>query len=768
MAEYTASHWGVAEISRGADGAPHLRPFSRDPDPSGIGFDRLGQELERMRIRRPAVRRSFLKDGHRDAERMRGREPFIEIGWDEALDLVASEIDRIRRDYGNASIFGGSYGWASAGRFHHAQSQLHRFLNTIGGYVGHVGTYSLGAGHTILPHVVAPLDHLLTIHTSWDVLAENTELFVAFGGVPAKNAQISSGGAGRHRVSSGLRTMSEAGVRFVNISPVNDNIDPSGPVEWIPIRPNTDVALMIAVGHVLDRDGLADLAFLDRYCVGYPAFRAYLRGESDGIAKTPAWAEAITCVPASRIEALAREMAASRTLINCAWSLQRAHHGEQPFWMTVTLAAMLGQIGLPGGGFGLAYGPMNSMGSKHRNTSGPTLPQGKNVVGDFIPVARIADMLLNPGRRFTYGGQTLTYPDIRLVYWAGGNPFHHHQDLSRLAEAWRRPETVVVHEHYWNPAARFADIVLPVRTSLERTDISYSRLEGLLVWMSQVAAAPEDSMTDFDIFCGLSGRLARFDAFTEGRSASQWLEELYEQMRQHNVFDLPPYDVFRRSGIVDLSEHDRPVVMLDSFRRDPETFKLGTPSGRIEIFSQTIYGFGYADCPAHPCWMEPDEWLGAAAPGQLHLITDQPKRRLHSQLDAGSYSQAGKIGGREPVYIHPTDAAARGIADGDIVELFNKRGSCLSGAIVDDCVMPGVVRLATGAWYDPGWSEGPERAGNPNVLTPDRGASSLSQGCAAQTCLVSARRFDGPVPPISSYEPPRFLPRPADFPSSGS
>jgi hypothetical protein len=138
-------------------------------------------------------------------------------------------------------------------------------------------------------------------------------------------------------------------------------------------------------------------------------------------------------------------MAAARTMVSIGWSLQRSHHGEQPFWALVTLAAMLGQIGLPGGGFGCGYGPTNLMGSGALLHSGPTLPQGVNPVSDFIPVARFSDMMLHPKERFSYNGAEHSYPDIRLVYWAGGNPFHHYQDLNRLRSAWPRPETIIVH-----------------------------------------------------------------------------------------------------------------------------------------------------------------------------------------------------------------------------------------------------------------------------------------------------------------------------------
>ena len=163
----TATHWGTyrGEVRGGRLVALH--PFEGDPDPSPIARNVPASLDHPARIRRPAVRRSFLKKGHAAGGEGRGAEPFVEVGWDEALDLVAAEVDRVRREHGNAAIFGGSYGWASAGRFHHAQSQLHRFLNCVGGYTRSVNAYSYAAAQVILPRVLgdsrgaAPRPHLL-------------------------------------------------------------------------------------------------------------------------------------------------------------------------------------------------------------------------------------------------------------------------------------------------------------------------------------------------------------------------------------------------------------------------------------------------------------------------------------------------------------------------------------------------------------------------------------------------------------------------------
>ncbi|WP_306752180.1 molybdopterin guanine dinucleotide-containing S/N-oxide reductase [Paracoccus actinidiae] len=762
MTRYTASHWGIYEIERDATGAPRILPLTGDPDPSPIGLHQLDPALLEARVRRPSVRKSWLEHGAGAAPHLRGREPFIEVSWERALDLVAAEVDRVRKLHGNEAIFGGSYGWASAGRFHHAQSQVHRFLNLTGGYVRHTESYSLGAAHVIMPLIAGTMADLMADHTSWDVMAEHTKLFVTFGGVPRKNSQSSPGLAGKHRVHEGLQAMGQAGTRFINVGPCCDNLDTGTAVEWLATKPHTDTALMLGLAWQLQAEDLHDRDFLASHCTGFDRFLAYLTGETDGVAKTPAWAARICGVSADRIERLAREMAAIRTMLNIQWSLQRAHHGEQPFWALTTLAAMLGQIGLPGGGFGVGYGPANTMGSRHRRMSGPSLDQFRNPVSAYIPCARISDMLLNPGAPFTHAGRHLTFPDIHMIYWAGGNPFHHHQDLNRLIRAWQKPASIIVHDPYWTATARFADVVLPVTTAMERNDIGYATQEGYFVAMRKVVEAYGEAQDDYAIFSGIAERLGLGDAFTEGRDEMAWLRHLYDGGRakwdQQGVL-LPEFDSFWEDGLVDLEFAARSQVMFDKFRADPTAHPLTTPTGKIEITSASIEGYALPGFAPHPVWREPVEWLGAprAARYPLHLLSDQPGRKLHSQLDPSAHSASGKIKGREPIYINPLDAAARGIFGGDIVEVFNSRGRCLAGVILTEDLMPGVVRISTGAWYDGRAEDGLEKHGNPNVLTLDIPASPLSQGCAAQTCLVEV---SGPVanpPPVTAFNLPQLI-----------
>jgi biotin/methionine sulfoxide reductase len=765
--DLTSSHWGACEVQREAGQPVGLAPWRGDPDPNPIAAAAWDAYRSPLRVTRPAVRAGWLEHppGHPRRGAGRGREPFIEVSWARAVELVATELRRVIDQHGNTAIFGGSYGWSSAGRFHHAQSQVHRFLNSLGGYVRHTDSYSLGAGRVLLPHVACTMEYLLANSHDWGTLAAHTRLFVSFGGVPEKNSRIASGAASRHGTREGLAAMAAAGCRFVNFSPVRDDLEaPDSALEWIPIRPGTDTAVMLALACETLRAGRHDAAFLATHCVGAERWAEYLLGHVDGVVKDADWAAPIAEVPADRLRTLAAELAPTRSIVNVAWALQRADHGEQPFWAALGLAALLGQVGLPGGGFAFAYGATNSTGSGERLLPGPTLPQGRNAVQDFIPVARIADLLETPGGTFDYNGGRHRYPDIRLVYWAGGNPFHHHQDLNRLARAWQRPDTVVVHEQVWNTHAKMADIVLPATSTLERDDLASATRDALLVAMRRVIDPPGEARDDYAIFTDLARRLGAGDAFTEGLDTMGWLRRLYGETvgrwAEAGV-ELPAFDSFWAAGGVQVPPNDTPVVSFAAFRADPVANPLVTPSGRLELFSERIASFALPDCPGHPSWFEPAEWLGAPLADRfpLHLLSDQPHTKLHSQLDHSAYSRANKIADREPVSMHPDDAAARGIADGDRVRVFNDRGACLAGARLDAGLRPGVVKLSTGAWWDPvsaGESGSLDRHGNPNTLTRDVGASSLSQGCSAQSCLVQIERHDAPAPPVRAFEPPRF------------
>jgi biotin/methionine sulfoxide reductase len=636
---------------------------------------------------------------------------------------------------------------------------VHRFLNTaLGGYVRSVNSYSSGASSVLIPHIVCRYDDMTRRNVSWDQVAAHTEIVLAFGGMALKNSMVAGGGVSAHIERGAMDRARQRGCAFVLVSPIRADLPDEAGAEWIAPIPGTDTALMLALVHTLVAEGLHDRGFLARFTEGWTAFEAYLTGAVDGVAKDAGWAAGITGLPARSIVALARRLHGKRVLVTVAHSLQRAQHGEQPVWMGMVLAAALGQIGLPGGGYGYGLGALGYYGRRGNAVPSPTLSQGRNGVDAFIPVARIADMLLHPGETYRYNGQTLTYPKISLAYWAGGNPFHHHQDLGRLRRAFRRLDTLVVHEIAWTATARHADIVLPCTMTLEREDIGANGNDPLLVAMHAVVPPYAEARDDYAIFAGLAERLGRGAAFTEDRTVREWLTHLYEPTRQALAAlgrPAPGFEDFWAAGGLELPQLPDDGGPIRAFRDDPDGAPLPTPSGRLEVTSSTIAAFGDADCPGHPVWLPPAELPGPAA--ALHLVSNQPTTRLHSQLDFGGHSSAAKARGREVVRMHPVDAEARGLVEGDIVRLFNARGACLAALHVTDGIRPGVVQLPTGAWYDP---EDPADDnplcvhGNPNVLTADIGTSALAQGCTGQLCAVEVERFAGNLPPIRAFDPP--------------
>ncbi len=762
----TSTHWGTYRVETENGRVKALHGFEQDNDVSPIGQGLIDVLDAPSRIKTPAIRQSWFESGPGSSTERRGVDPFIAVSWEIAEKLVADELTRVRQTYGNNAIYAGSYGWASAGRFHHAQSQIHRFMNCIGGYTRSVDTYSFAAGEVILPHVLGNIYGFLAYATSWPSIIENTKLLVAFGGMAAKNGQINAGGVGRHVQREHLAAARAAGIEFVNVGPIRSDLENFTESEWLAPRPGTDTAILLGIAHTLYDENLHDKAFIERYTYGFDQFLPYLTGVDDGIVKSAEWAAEISGLSTDCICQLARRMAGTRTMLSVSWSLTRQDHGEQTYWAAITVAAMLGQIGLPGGGIGFGYSATNSVGDHGTKIPGASLPQGQNPVGDFIPVARISDLLLNPGQVFDYNGEQYNYPDIHLMYWAGGNPFHHHQNLNRMLKAWRKPDTIVAHDWCWNSLAKHADIVLPCTTTLERNDIAFSPRDPYVVVMSKATEPVGSSRNDFDILTGIASKMGLEQAFTGCRDEAEWLKWIYQSTRESAAqqgIQMPDYEDLKRDGWFKPEPPEDLVVMLKSFRDDPVANPRSTATGLIEIYSPTLASFEYDDCPGHATWIEPLEWLGGDTRRfPLHLISNQPSTKLHSQLDHGSHSRAAKINQREPILLHPIDAEQRNLKAGDVVTVFNDRGACLAGVTIGDQIRQSVVQISTGAWYDPLEPGKPGslcKHGNPNVLTPDKGTSKLAQGPIAHTCLVEVEMYRDPLPPVTAFDPPVIVER---------
>ncbi|QPM89711.1 molybdopterin-dependent oxidoreductase [Pseudooceanicola algae] len=742
-------HWGAfrAEVRGGR--LIRATPLGgADPDMVGAWPELVHSP---RRIDRPHVRRGWLENGP-GASDDRGRDEMIPLGWDEALDLAAGEVARVQDNHGPTAILGGSYGWSSAGRLHHARSNLRRFLAASGGFTDQVGNYSWGAAAALLPHVLGSVASVSHAATSWDSIAAHADHVVAFGGLNPKNWRVTSGGAVDHPLPDMVARAAARGCSFTVVSPLAQDVPAGLEATLIQPRPGSDTAIILALAHEALTSGRADTGFLDRYTVGHDRLAAYLTGQADGQPKTLDWAAAIADVPASDLRALWQRIRAGRVMLTASWSLQRGQHGEQTYWALIALAAMLGQIGLPGGGFSFGYGSMGSVGANARRGYVPAFPGLANR-GMQIPAAAFADALLHPGETLAFDGRDITLPDLRMIYWAGGNPFHHAQDLGKVEAAWARAETVIVHDPWWTSTAQRADIVFPATTTAERADIGGTSRDRHVVYMAPLLPPQGQARNDRDILTALADRLGCRAAFDEGLDETGWLRRLWSQSiakGQAEGIEVPDFEELKRMGIWDVPAPTEPEVLLGDFRADPMAHMLPTPSGRIELFSKRIAGFAYEDQPGHPVFHAPDEWLGSAESDQFHLVTNQPEKQLHSQLWQTS---AGMSGGPAPVRIHPGDAARQGLADGQVVRLHNDRGECRATLCLDAGLRRGVLVMPTGAWFQRDSSrdgsasshKALELNGNPNVLTSDRRTSRLGQACAALSALVRIAPMD-PAP----------------------
>jgi trimethylamine-N-oxide reductase (cytochrome c) len=772
----TGSHWGAFRAKVEGGRIVGYTPWEKDLFPSTQLKGVIDSIYSATRIKYPMVRRAFLQKGPGADPASRGTGDFVRVTWDQALDLVAKELGRVEKTYGPAATFAGSYGWKSPGKLHNCQNLLRRMMSLKGGgFVNSSGDYSTAASQVIMPHVVGTLE-VYEQQTVWPVVVANSELVVFWGANPMVTNQIGWTIAD-HDGYAGLKALKASGKKVVCIDPEKTETCTYLNAEWLAPKPQTDVAMMLGIAHTLVVEKLHDTKFLATYTSGFEKFLPYLMGEKDSTPKTAEWASAICGIPAATLKELARRFAKNRTMLASGWSMQRQHHGEQAHWMLVTLASMLGQIGLPGGGFGLSY---HYASGGAPSADSPVMPGitdgGKAVAGAAwltssgaatIPVARVVDMLLNPGKPFDFNGKRANYPDVKLAYWAGGNPFAHQQDRNRMVKAFQKLETFIVQDFQWTATARHADIVLPATTSYERNDIEHVGDYSMraILGMKKVVEPMFEARNDYDIFAGIAKRMGKEKEFTEGKSEMDWIRSFYEaalsQAKAKKV-EMPAFDAFwNGAGVVEfpIPASAKTFVRHGKFREDPLLNPLGTPSGRIEIYSKNIEKMAYDDCPAHPTWMEPVERLGGPKNKYpLHISSNHPKDRLHSQLCGTSLRNSYAIGGREPCIINTADAKARGIKTGDVVRVFNDRGQILAGAKVSDSIRPGVIRVSEGGWYDPAEPTKPgslDRYGDVNVLTVDIGTSRLAQGNCGHTAVGNVEKYNkGPAPKPTVFVAP--------------
>ncbi|TOA34856.1 trimethylamine-N-oxide reductase TorA [Vibrio parahaemolyticus] len=774
----TGSHWGAFRAHIYAGKVQEIKPLELDKKPTEMLNGIKGIIYSPSRVRYPMVRLDWLKK-HKYSADTRGNNRFIRVTWDEALDLFYRELERVQKEYGPWALHAGQTGWNQTGSFNNCTAHMQRAVGMHGNFITKVGDYSTGAGQTIMPYVLGSTE-VYAQGTSWSEILENSDNIILWANDPVKNLQV-GWNCETHESFKYLAELKEkvakGEINVLSVDPVKNKTQRYLENDHLYINPMTDVAFMLAVAHVLYNENLYDKKFIDTYCLGFEEFIQYVQGKTkDKVEKTPEWAAAICGVKADKIREFARMLVSGRTQILMGWCIQRQEHGEQPYWAAAVVAAMVGQIGLPGGG--ISYGHhYSSIGVPSTGFAGPggfprNLDQGMKPKWDnndfngysrTIPVARWIDCLLEPGKEINYNGGKVKLPDFKMMVISGCNPWHHHQDRNRMKKAFRKLQTVVTIEFAWTATCRFSDIVLPACTQWERNDIdvygSYSN-KGLIA-MHRLVDPLFQSKPDFQIMSELTQRFGRREEYTRGMSEMEWIESLYNDCKKANEgkFEMPEFNEFWEKSVLDFGE-GKPWVRHADFRKDPELNPLGTPSGFIEITSRKIGRYGYEHCQEHPMWFEKSE-RSHGGPGSdkypFWLQSCHPDKRLHSQMcESEEFRATYAVQGREPVYINPIDAKAKGIKDGDLVRVFNGRGQLLAGAVLTDSYPRGVIRIEEGAWYGPlNEKEGAICTyGDPNTLTQDIGSSELAQATSANTCIVDFEKFTGKVPPVTSFGGP--------------
>ncbi|MBG0790282.1 MAG: molybdopterin guanine dinucleotide-containing S/N-oxide reductase [Desulfovibrionaceae bacterium] len=762
-----ATFWGICKLQAKNGQVVKAEPFAHDSSVNEMTTNMPGFVHSPARIKYPMVRKGFLKDGYKSDTSERGKGEFVRVSWDKAAELIADNLKRVIKTYGQDAVYATPSGWYNLGKVHAAGACTSRLSNLMGGFVRAMGDYSTGATQVIMPHVLGNME-VYSRQTSWPVILDNSKVVVFWGGNPMNTLRI-SWPAPTHKGIEYLKELKKRGTRLIFIDPTRSESVQELGGEWIAPKPNTDVAMMLGVAYTIQEKGLTDQTFLEDYTTGFDKFLPYLMGKSDGQPKTPEWAESVCGVPAKTIRDLADTIAKNRSMLFSGWGIQRADHGEQPHWMLVTLACMLGQIGLPGGGFSIGHMYSNQGTPFADAPSVPGMSGGKtpSTAPAPIPTARNIDMLLNPGKTIDYNGRKVTYPDIKMLYNGFSNSHTRQPQRESAVRAWKKPECIVVHEMFWTPTARMADIVLPISTMAECADITTSEDGRFIIPLKPCIEPQYESKPTYDAFAFVADKLGIGDKYTEGKTGEQWLESFYNQAvadGKRKGIGMPSFKEFWDKGKAlefKVPEKSQSWVRYSDYREDPLLEPLGTPSGKIEIYSKTIEKMGYDDCKAYPSWIEPAEWLGSekAKAYPLHMLTSHPRHRLHSQNNhVQALRKLYTVKDREPIWISTEDAKARGIKDGDVVRVYNERGSVLAGAMVTDNIRSGVVRLCEGGWYDPVEPGNPKSLcayGSANVLTLDIGSSKLAQAVVGNTSLVQIEKYTGKLPAVSVFEAPK-------------
>ncbi len=647
----------------------------------------------------------------------RGEGKFEPITWDEAYAIIAENLERIIKQYGNHAVY---YHYAS-GVDGTSRSTIYRLLNMMGGYLGYYNSYSTACYSWAAPYTYGSVE----TNSSDDLV--NSRLVVLFSDNPAETRQ-----GGGNEFYWHLQAK-KAGAKYIVIDPRYSDTAKAIGDEWIPIRPGTDNALIDAMAYVMLTENLHDQAFLDKYTVGFDeqtlpegappksSYRAYVMGDADGVKKTPEWAEGVTGIAKETIIRLAREIAGTKpTALLQGWGFQRAAYGEQPVRGVPILAAMTGNIGKNGGGPGLRDG--------RKGAPGVSFPAGSNPIAAKIPCFMWSEAIVR-GKELTpvdgLRGASHLDSNIKFIWNYGGNTLiNQHSDTGathKILEDESLCEFILVHDVMMTPTARYADILLPDATSYERWHLGRgsTNVMGDRYYLGMPAITPLYEVKDaYAVASGVAEKLGILEKYTEGKTYPEWLEIQVNAVAAKNP-GFPDWEQMKKDPVL-RSTKSEPVVAYAKFIADPETNKLKTPSGKIEIYSAALAKLaterGNMDVlppiPKYvPSWEGHESDLVSKYP--LQCIGHHVKRRVHSTHDNNPWLEEVEP---QAITINEIDAAERGIADGDMVKVWNDRGTIHLPARVTSTIMPGVVDIPQGGWYTPD-AKGIDTRGCVNTIT---------------------------------------------------
>ena len=633
----------------------------------------------------------------------RGDGNFEPISWDEALAAVSAELKRVKDRHGPESIYflGGS---GSLSTLHNTSRVSRRFFGLLGACTTSRGGMSFEGA---LQSSLATYGTLFT-GSSRDTLPKSR--FIVLWGW---NPMVSRFGPD---TAPALSRAKKAGTKIVCVDPRRSQTAKALGARWIPIRPGTDAAMLIAMAQVMITEGLCDDGFLSAYTEGFEKFADYVLGQTDGTVKTPVWAQQITAVPAQTITELARDYAAMKpAALITGWAPGRTAYGEQFHRAAAALSAMTGNVGIEGG---YAAGGTNIVPHGLISNAIP-LPATKH---PKVHVTEFYDAILE--------GKSAGYPgDCKLLYIAGCNLLNQFLNLNKGTAALQKPDFVVVQDLFLTPTARFADIILPVSHFFEMEDIGRPYVGGpYLIYMNKIPGGPTGPRSDLQIYADLAVRLG-IKNYMEKTEA-----ELLEAVLAADP-DLPERDDLKRKGVHRLERK----LSYAAFREQIEELKqnpFSTPSGKIEIDSNRFAAINDASLPSIPTyqatWEGPEDSLSIRFP--LQLVSPHSKARVNSQFD--NIPQIKKLAD-DTLWINPHDAEKRGIENGEAITVYNDRGRLMATARVTENIMPGVVSLDQGIWYQPD-DQGVDRAGCVNVLTRD--AHSPAGAFPCNSCLVEVEK----------------------------